>query len=141
MSITLAVVKEALRLASIEIYRTQEAEVQIAERIRYHIMDSGVRILIGRALKIVFSARAQKSDFPHGLPDALYMRIRENIGKDASTRGYQETETRTVNVTDPVDSSKMLDVWYEVLFEKEVSDISAVIDEVKWAVSLDKVAS
>ena len=141
MSINIAAVKDALRLANIEVYRTAGAEIQIAERIRYHIMDSGVRIGLATNPSITFSGRAQKSDFPHATADTLFARIRETIGQLALARGFLETETRTVNITDPVDDAKMLDVFFEVVFKKEFQDMASLIDEVKWAVSLDKVAS
>ncbi|MBW1906830.1 MAG: hypothetical protein JRJ24_16290, partial [Deltaproteobacteria bacterium] len=45
-----------------EIYRTDDRELQIAERVRLHIMDSGVRVVLNSGLLVQFTARTQRSD-------------------------------------------------------------------------------
>jgi hypothetical protein len=37
-----------------------------------------------------------------------------------------------------VDDSKTLDVWHEVVYEKPTDDLDEVIDEVRWALGLEK---
>lgn len=136
-------VKEQLASAGIEIYRTRPTEIHVAERIRLHIMDSGVRVLLQDGLHVAFTARSQRSDFPDGSSaDELFARVREAIGPGAAERGYAETWSGTTKVHDPIDESKVLDVWHEVTWTKPAGDaeagIDAAIDEVRWALALER---
>lgn len=131
-------VKQALIDAGVEIYRTNEIEIQIAERIRLHIMDSGVRVRIDGTPHVTFTARSQRSDFPNSDPKDLFDKVRHKIGAEAGGRGYLEKDATTVEVKDPVDKTKILDVWHEVTYQKEVADASSVVDEVRWALDIDK---
>ena len=134
-------VKSALLDAGIEVYRTRDAEIQIAERVRLHLMDSGVRILDDDGLGVEFTARSQRSDFPNVSPDKLFERVRDMVGRAALDRGYVETQARSVDVTDPVDADKILDVWHEVTYRKVTSSTEDLIDEVRWALSVEKYVS
>lgn len=138
MSSDLQPVKQALQGAGIEIYRTKDDEIQVAERVRLHIMDSGIRILGGAALRICFTARSQRSDFPYAEPEALFERVRTTVGDSAGTRGYVEVGASTVEVEDPSNEGRVLDVWHEVTYEKSIGDISEIVDEVRWALEVDK---
>ena len=130
--------KKALIAAGVEIYRTRPEEVQIAERIRLHIMDSGVRVVFGEVANVVFTARAQRSDFPSEGADELFAKVRAAVGALAAARGYAEVTSGTTEVTDPVDAQKVLDVWHEVTFHKAVAAIADAVDEVRWALALEK---
>ena len=140
----LQAVKQALVAAGVEIYRTRPDELQIAERIRLHIMDSGVRVAFrvdGEALDestVVFTARAQRSDFPNESPEQLFAKVRGAIGSAAAARGYAEVGSGSTEVKDPVDANKVLDVWHEVTFARAVDSIEAAVDEVRWALSQEK---
>ncbi len=32
----------------------------------------------------------------------------------------------------------VLDVWHEVTYQKDLEDLAAVVDEVRWALSIEK---
>ena len=121
-----------------EIYRARPDEIEIAERIRLHIMDSGVRVGVQEALTVRFTARSQRSDFPNAQAEELFRRVRETVGTPAGDRGYVETQAETREVTDPVDDSKILDVWHEVTYEKSTTDVDEAVDEVRWALAVEK---
>jgi hypothetical protein len=132
-------VKETLVGAGIEIYRTRPNEIHVAERVRYHIMDSGIRVLVGEALQVQFTARSQRSDFPEGVSaEAAFERVRRAVGQDALARGYIETWSGTTLVRDPMDENRVLDVWHEVTYTKTMQDPAEAIDEVRWALSIER---
>ncbi|MBX3273601.1 MAG: hypothetical protein KF729_25280 [Sandaracinaceae bacterium] len=133
----LQAVKEELVKAGLEIYRTRPAELEIAERVRLHIMDSGIRVRDG--LRVVFTARTQRSDFGASVsPDQLFERVRAAVGQRALDRGYVEEAALTVEVKDPMDEAKVLDTWHEIVYGKAAGDLNAVVEEVRWALSVDK---
>jgi len=130
-------VAKALEDAGVEIYRHVGDEIQVAERVRLHIMDSGIRVVLEQGVRVRFTARSQQSDFPNALPDDLFAKVRGSIGEQANPRGYAETKSATVQVKDPVDDKRVLDVWHEVTYEKS-SDLDDLVDEVQWILKLDK---
>ncbi len=133
-----ASIREALENAGIEIYRSTPDEVHVAERVRLHIMDSGVRVLSkGDRVSVRFTARSQRSDFPNADSTALFLRVREDVGTRAKARGYEEQETAVREVKDPVDEARVLDVWHEVIYEKPTDDDN-LVEEVRWALSVEK---
>ena len=138
MKTDVSAVKKALVDAGVEIYRTRNEEIQVAERVRLHIMDSGIRISFVDGARVVFVARSQRSDFPNEAPDDLFARVRTKIGDEAGQRGYTESRAATTEVKDPVDPQKILDVWHEVTYAKPVDDVEALVDEVRWALSIEK---
>lgn len=131
-------VKQTLQDADVEIYRTKGDEIHVAERVRLHIMDSGVRVRVGDSAVVELTARSQRSDFPHAPSDELFAKVREAIGSRAAERGYEETSADTVTVNDPVDDSKVLDVWHEVTYRKELASLDGLVDEVRWALDVEK---
>lgn len=133
--------KKALVDAGVEIYRTRPDEIHVAERVRLHIMDSGVRITFGDDARVIFSARSQRSDFPHDTATDLFEKVRETVGKAAAERGYIESDAITVEVKDPVDNEKVLDVWHEVTYARSVDDLETAVNEVKWSLALEKYIS
>jgi len=133
-----ATIKRALEDAGIEVYRAGEAEIQVAERVRLHIMDSGVRIVLGDQPTVRFTARSQRSDFPNAAPDDLFARVRTSIGTPATARGFQESTHHVHEVKDPVDESKVLDVWHEVTYEKPTDAVDDLVEEVRWALGVEK---
>ena len=133
----LQAMKTELIDAGLEIYRTKESEIEIAERVRLHIMDSGVRVRDD--LSVVFTARAQRSDFGAGVSsDQLFDRVRGAVGREAIDRGYAEETARTVDVTDPMDDAKVLDTWYEVVYTIDTADLGGAVQEVRWALEVEK---
>jgi hypothetical protein len=137
----LQAVKQALMSAGVEIYRTRPGEIQVAERIRLHIMDSGIRVQLDDAAHIVFTGRSQQTDFPHDADETHLARVRAALGVLAEGRGYTEIGCNATEVRDPSDESRLLDVWHEVSFSKGVSSIEEAVAEVTWALSVEKYVS
>lgn len=123
--------------AGLEVYQAHATEIEIAERIRLHIMDSGVRVKVADGLIIRFSARCQRSDFPGESPDALFERVHQAVGIPVQTRGYSEAERRVIEVKDPSDDGRMLDVWHEIVFEMPC-DEPKLVEELQWVLELEK---
>lgn len=130
--------KESLVHAGLEVFRSRPAEIHVAERVRSHIMDSGVRLCLGDALEVRFAARTQRSDYPDVPDDDLFARVRAKVGAPAVERGFAEVTAGTVEVKDPVDPVRVLDVYHEVTYAKPVGDVSAAIDEIRWALGVER---
>jgi hypothetical protein len=137
-TLTIQGIQSALASAGVEIYRTDDHELQIAERIRLHIMDSGVRVVMQDGLAVQFTARTQRSDAPSAHSDELFRRVREEVGERASGRGYSESNAEIVEVKDPVDEARVLDVWHEVTYRKPLQAVDDAVAEVRWALDLEK---
>ncbi len=137
-TLTIQSIQQALASAGVEIYRTDDQELQIAERIRLHIMDSGVRVVVRDQLAVQFTARTQRSDAPSAHSDELFRRVREEIGEQAGSRGYLESHAEVVEVKDPVDDARVLDVWHEVTYRKSLQAVDDAVTEVRWALDLEK---
>ncbi|HSN84010.1 MAG TPA: hypothetical protein VLS88_15620 [Polyangiales bacterium] len=137
-ALTIQDLQKALGRAGVEIYRAHDQELQIAERIRLHIMDSGVRVMISDGLAVQFTARTQRSDAPSAHPEELFRRVREEVGQQASDRGYHESSAEVVEVKDPVDDARVLDVWHEVTYRKALAHLDEAVAEVRWALDLEK---
>lgn len=134
-------VKDELIGAGIEVYRTRQSEIHIAERVRLHIMDSGVRLTLGEPLQVSFTARSQQSDFPNVDEGSLLEKVRHCVGQDALARGYVELSSGRVEVTDPSDKQRVLDVWHEVTYAKPAPDTKAAIHEIQWALTIERFVS
>lgn len=137
-ALTVRDIQQALADAGVEIYRAHGQELQIAERIRLHIMDSGVRVVVSDGLAVQFTARTQRSDAPSAHPEELFRRVRQQIGHQAAGRGYHESRAEVVEVKDPVDDARVLDVWHEVTYRKALGQLHEVVAEVRWALDLEK---
>lgn len=136
----LQTVKQELVKAGLEIYRATPSEIEIAERVRLHIMDSGVRVRAD--LTVVFTVRTQRSDFGSGISaDQLFEKVREAVGREATDRGYAEEAAHVVEMKDPMDDQKILDTWHEVVYAKPAEAIDDVIEEVRWALEVEKYVS
>ncbi len=101
-------------------------------------MDSGVRVVVNGGLAVQFTARTQRSDAPSAQPDELFRRVREEIGGRAGERGYEEFCAEIVEVKDPVNQARVLDVWHEVTYRKPLEALDDAIAEVHWALGLEK---
>jgi hypothetical protein len=133
--------KKALMAEGFEVYRTLGMAVLLADRVRDNlIMDSAVAAVAGDVLKARFSVRAQRNDFPGESEEQLFQRARLQASS-ALERGYEEAQTNIVPMVDPSDKTRTLDTWFEVSFEKNVADVSELVTELHFALSLDKMAS
>lgn len=135
---SLDAIRQALVDAGIEIYRAQNEEIRVAERVRLHLMDSGVRVLVAGGARVLVTVRSQRSDFPTASNHELFSKVRAAMRTPIDARGFAELCEDVREVTDPVDASRVLDVWYELTFEKAVSELDALVDEVRWALGLPK---
>lgn len=138
----LAELKKHLRSKGFLVYRTSEQEVQLAELVRENlIMDACVSVVVEEPLRIRFVTRAQRSDFPwtHESPAALFERARR-LGVSAASHGFREVATSVAPQADPMDSGAVLDVWYQVGFEREVGSMHELDEPLAFALGLEKVA-
>jgi hypothetical protein len=123
----------------VEIFAERENELQIAERVRMHLMDSGVRVRVRDArVEVEFTATATRSEHPSANSTELFERLRVAIGANAIARGYRELGAATTDARDPQDAARVLDVFYEIGYALTLDDSSRLADEVRWALSLDK---
>ena len=137
---TTSELKKTLQARGFEIYRTTAEEVVLAERVRDNLMmDSAVAARTGEALAVRLVIRAQSADFPGENSDGLFGRARK-LAESAILRGFRETSTKVVPIRDPGDRTRTLDTWYEVWFERPVSDLNELENELRIALSLEKSA-
>lgn len=136
--LTLDGVRQAVLQAGLEIYRVTASEVVIAQRVRMHLMDSGVAVAVSQGPTVTLTVRSQRSDFPESAAEDLFERVRKAVDPATGPRGFREVATATRSVTDPVDAENVLDVWHELTFAKRVDALDAIIDEVRWALELPK---
>jgi hypothetical protein len=136
--VTIDDLKQLVLHAGVEIYRATNQEIRIAERVRMHLMDSGVALCVSDAPEICLTIRSQRSDFPAATEDALLQKVREAILPIAHAHGFRETRAASRNVTDPMDEAHLLDVWYELTFTKQIRTTDTLIADLRWALSLPK---
>ncbi|HKU44613.1 MAG TPA: hypothetical protein VJR89_40915 [Polyangiales bacterium] len=135
--VTLEGVRSALLEAGLEVFRVEDQSVHLAERVRSHLMDAGVRVRCERQLGVEVTVRAQRSDFPSDAADALFARVRSAVAGSAEAHGFAESAATPREIRDPVDDSRLLDVWYELTFSKHASRES-LVEDVRWALRLPK---
>jgi hypothetical protein len=142
VSTDLKQLKEELVKAGLEVYRTRPpSEIHVAERVRLHLMDSGIRVHLTSGLSVVFTARIQRSDFPSVADEQLFARVRAAVGAQAIEHGYREEGSQTVEVKDPMDDKRVLDTWHEVTYAKAEIAHSELLDEIRWALALERYLS
>jgi hypothetical protein len=142
-------IKRALKDAGLEVYRTRGDVVHLAERVRENLlMDAQIFVRAVAAPAslppqdeawVGFVVRAQRSDFPNDGEDHLFARARR-LASAALERGYHEVANHLRKVMDPGDGERTLDVWCEVSFEKPVCDLEAALNEVRFAMTIEKSA-
>jgi len=135
---TLETLSEAVVAAGLEIYRVEHPQIRIAQRVRMHLMDSGVAIVMAPSPQVVLTVRAQRSDFPTESEGELFGRVRAALAEATEARGYAEASATARDILKPGDESDVLDVWHELTFAKPVGDVGALITEVQWALSVAK---
>ena len=132
--------KKLLLAEGFEVYRTLSDRIVLADRVRDNlIMDSGVAVRPGAEPRLRFVVRAQASDFPADSTEQIFERARR-MAEDAVARSYSEVETNSVEVRDPGDSSRTLDTWYEVAFEKKLESEADLVPELRYVLALEKTA-
>jgi len=132
-------IKKALVSAGLEVYLQRGDAVHVAERVRENlIMDSGIRVTAAGP-SVSFIVRAQRTDFPGDPDERLFERARD-LATRALDRGYREIAVQVTPVRDPGDEARTIDTWCEVTFERAVDDVAAAMDEVRFALLLEKAA-
>jgi hypothetical protein len=135
---SLEAARAAIAEHGIEVFRVKDETIQLAERVRSHLMDASVAVSFGTRPRIEFTVRAQVSDFPGTAAEEMFTKVRHATTTRAQARGFTESESRCRPVHDPVDDSRVLDVWYELIFSKETRDLGQLMDDLRWALSLSK---
>ena len=132
--------KRHLLAQGFELYRTTDECVMLAERVRDNlIMDAGVCAGFKPQLSVRFVVKAQAAEFRGESAEQLFSRARALASRSAE-RGYAEVDSTVVPVSDPGDSSRTLDIWYEVTFERKVADLDELFTELRYALDLEKTA-
>ena len=137
-ALTLDRLKQAVLDAGLEVYGLDAREIRIAERVRMHLMDSGVTISLHSSPQVTLTVRSQRSDFPTAPETELFDKVRGSLGRTIEQRGFREVRAQTRDITDPIDESHVLDVWHELTFAKEARSVESVIEDVVWALGVPK---
>ena len=135
---TLEALSEAVVKAGLEIYRADAAEIRIAERVRMHLMDSGVAIALAPLPRVLVTVRAQRSDFPMASESELFDTVRGALRDATQARGYDEANAAARDIVNPGDATDVLDVWHELTYQKSIADLAMLISEVQWALTVPK---
>jgi hypothetical protein len=131
--------KKLLSGAGFEIFRIQGDRVHLADRVRDNlIMDSGVCAVAGATPAVRLTTKAAQSAFPEESESQLFARARA-LAEEPERRGYAEIGTKVANVQDPSGGSSPLEVWFEVTYEKQVSN-DELFSELRFALGLEKSA-
>jgi hypothetical protein len=132
--------KKALVSAGFQVFRTLGDEIVLAERVRENlIMDSGVRVRVGDPLQIRVIFRAQRGNFPGEDESHLFERAR-NLASHALSKGFTEVSHTVTAVTDPQDAERTLDTFFEVVLAKDSPNVEAAVEELRFALSLERSA-
>jgi hypothetical protein len=133
--------KKALAQAGFSVFRTQGEDIILAERVRENlIMDSGLRLRASAPLLVRIVMRAQHGDFPNEEKESLFDRV-SRLAEPARDAGFLEVERNIAPVIDPGDASRTLDTFYEITLSKEVSSLESAIEELRFAMTLEKMAT
>lgn len=120
--------KKALVAAGLEVYRTTGDEVVLADRVRENlIMDSGVRVRASAPMEVSVVLRVRRAHFPNEAENALFDHVR-GLGATVVEKGFAERETRVTPVSDPADSGRLLDTFYEVVFVQTLGSGEGPVD-------------
>jgi len=132
--------KKALVTAGFQVFRTLGDEIVLAERVRENlIMDSGVRLRASDPLQIRVVFKAQRGNFPGEDDSHLFNRARK-LAESALSRGFQESSRAVSPVMDPTDAERTLDTFFEIVLAKDAGSLELAIEELKFALSLDRTA-
>ncbi len=133
--------KRAVAQAGFLVFRTVGDDIILAERVRENlIMDSGVRLRGGSPLSVRIVMRAQRGDFPSEEEQSLFERV-SRLAEPARDGGFREVERNVAPVVDPGDASRTLDTFYEITLAKDVESLESAIEELRFAVTLEKMAA
>lgn len=129
--------KRALQSEGLEVFRTRGDEVHLAERQNVQLMEAGVRVRGGASPSVTVVTRAQRNDAPSLPDDALLALVRERAAA-LRAAGYAETQSGTREIRSVSDPGQLLDVWYEVTWERAVSSLAEAVAEARRAMSAER---
>jgi hypothetical protein len=132
------VVKTAVLEAGFEVFRAKGDTIQLAERVRSHLMDAHVAVRIADAATISFIVRSQRSDFPGDDSEELFARVRRAVADKARQNGFEESAAASRAINDPVDDGRVLDVWHELTFSKSTQDLKQLVADLQCALDMPK---
>lgn len=129
-------IRQSLEAAGVEVFHEDAEQLHIAERVRLHLMDSGIRVRTPS--RVEFTARCQRSDHPNSPDSTLVERVREAVGAPATARGFREIAIERLEVRSPSDESDILDVWHQLTYELEANQPAEIVSAVQWALALER---
>jgi hypothetical protein len=136
--LTLAAARAAMSENGIEVFRVEGETIQLAARVRSHLMDAGVSIRLGQPPQVRFTVRVQSSDFPGIATEEMFGKVRQVVASDARAKGFDEADQHCRQIEDPVDKLRILDVWYELTFAKAFDDLNELMSDVRWSLTVSK---
>ncbi|HSC87301.1 MAG TPA: hypothetical protein VLC09_08535 [Polyangiaceae bacterium] len=142
--------KRRLRAAGFEVYRTRDALISLAERVRDNlILDSGISVGLvhsgpeqdadpasldetGRLFHLRVTLRAQASHFPGASSEAVAEQA-EALAATFLEAGYSHGESRISNLPDPAHPERSLDTSHEVVVSREIAGLEGLFDTIRAA--------
>ena len=134
----LELTRAALLAHGIEVFRVDGSTIQLAVRVRHHLMDAGVSVCLEPDTHVQLTVRAQGSDHPGVAASQVFGKVRDAISNAAAARGFYERTSQCREIRDPGDEASILDLWYELTFAKPARDTSDLLDDVTWALGVPK---
>lgn len=128
---TIAELQDLLIRNGFEVYTVEATTLHVAERLRFHLLDSGIRLFATEPLRLRFTVRSERSHAPSLSPSAHFARVRDAVAPQAAEADYYEAGTDTRLIPDPNHERELLDIWYEMHFHKPVTP-QTLPDEVRY---------
>jgi len=129
--------RQALVDAGFEIYRADGGSIVLAERVRMHLMESGVSLVTGSELQITVCVRTQRTDHPGDDAATMLDRVRSAVAATVAERGFAESAAESRDIMHPSEQGNVLDVWHEVTFSRQVEE-EQLHDHLRWALALPR---
>ncbi|MBI5513447.1 MAG: hypothetical protein HY909_06730 [Deltaproteobacteria bacterium] len=131
------ILKLHLQNAGLEIFRVRGEEVHLAERHNLQLMEAGVRARGGERPALLVVLRAQRNDAPHEGAGALFELVRTRA-RMVLPEGFTETDAIARELRNVSDPSQVLDLWYEVTFERAISTPEEAVELALRALSIER---
>lgn len=135
--LTVKDLKRALIDAGMEVFRVRDEEVHLAERQNVQLMEAGVRTRLGGTPKVTVVARAQRNDAPSLTDQVAFELVRQRLSA-LREAGYTEVSAETRELRSVSDPNQIIDVWYEVTFERPVGSLEEAVSETQRALAAER---
>ncbi len=129
--------KRSLVTAGLEVFRTRGEEVHLAERQNVQLMDAGVRVRGGASPLVTVVMRAQRNDAPTLGTDAMFDAVRARA-EGLRAAGYAEVTSAAREIRSVSDPEHLLDVWFEVTWQRAVASHEEAVTEAQRAISTER---